>query len=55
MIHPDKKLARRFDLPGRSRAYTELVCSGDSGTREEIREKLMADQKVRMPGAALFG
>lgn len=51
MIHPDKKLARRFDLPGRSRAYTELVYSGDSGTREEIREKLMADQKVRMPGA----
>ena len=51
MMHPDKKIARRFDLPGRSRAYTELVYSGDSGTREEIREKLMADQKVRMPGA----
>ena len=35
MIYSDKKIARRFDLPGRSRAYTELVYSGDSGTREK--------------------
>lgn len=51
MIHPDKKLAKRFDLPSRSRAYNELVYSGDSGTREEIIEKLLEDQRKRMPGA----
>ena len=51
MIHPDKKLARRFDLPGRSRAYTELVYSGDSSTREEILEQIRAELDSRIPGA----
>ena len=51
MIHSDKKSARRFDLPRRSRAYTELVYSGDSGTKEEILGKIRADQESRMPEA----
>lgn len=28
MLHPEKKLARSFDMPGRSRKFTDLVYSG---------------------------
>ncbi len=45
MTHPDRKLAKRFDIPGRSAAFTDLVYGGTEGSWDKIRE----DQKRRMP------
>ena len=45
MTHPDRKLAKRFDIPGRSAAFTDLVYGGTEGSWDKIRE----DQKSRMP------
>ena len=50
MIHPEKRLAKRMDHPARSRAHTEEVYSGESGTREEIVEKMREEEEARLPG-----
>ena len=46
MKHPERKLAKRFDMPGRAAAFTDLVYSGERGSWNEIR----ADQASRLPG-----
>ena len=45
MNHPDRKLAKRFDMPGRASAFTDLVYSGEKGSWDDIR----ADQASRLP------
>ena len=46
MKHPERKLAKRFDMPGRAAAFTDLVYAGERGSWDEIR----ADQASRLPG-----
>ena len=46
MKHPERKLAKRFDMPGRAAAFTDLVYAGARGSWEDIR----ADQASRLPG-----
>ncbi len=50
MKHPDRKLAKRFDMPGRAAAFTDIVYSGTEGSWEQIRE----DQKNRMPETPVY-
>ena len=45
MKHPERKEAKRFDMPGRSAAFTDIVYSGEAGSWEKIR----ADQAGRLP------
>jgi len=45
MTHPDRKRAKRFDMPGRSAVFTDIVYSGTAGSWEKIRK----DQKNRLP------
>ena len=45
MKHPERKLAKYFDMPGRAAAFTDIVYSGTEGSWEKIRE----DQKKRLP------
>lgn len=45
MIHPERKSAKRFDMPGRSAAFTDIVYSGTAGSWEKIRR----DQQSRLP------
>lgn len=49
MNHPDRKKAKRFDMPGRSRYFTDQVYSGESGTRNEIWDRINEDLRSRMP------
>ena len=46
MIHPDRKAAKNFDMPGRARAFTDQVYAGENGSWDNIR----SDQKSRLPG-----
>ncbi|MBQ4353530.1 MAG: DUF3604 domain-containing protein [Clostridia bacterium] len=46
MKHPERKLAKCFDMPGRSAAFTDIVYSGERGSWDKIRE----DQRNRLPG-----
>ena len=36
MNHPDKYIAKRYDTPNRSRAFTDTVYNGESGTPAEL-------------------
>ena len=36
MNHPEKKIARRYDMPGRCRAFTDLVYNGENATKEQV-------------------
>ena len=45
MTHPDRKAAKRFDIPGRSADFTDIVYSGTEGSGE----KLQAVQKSFLP------
>ena len=45
MTHPERKNAKRFDMPGRAAAFTDFVYSGTEGSWEKIR----ADQRNRLP------
>ena len=45
MTHPERKSAKRFDMPGRAAAFTDFVYSGTEGSWEKIR----ADQRNRLP------
>ena len=45
MTHPDRKTAKRFDIPGRSADFTDIVYSGTEGSGE----KLQAVQKSFLP------
>lgn len=45
MTHPERKQAKRFDMPGRSAAFTDIVYSGTDGSWDKIR----GDQSVRLP------
>ena len=45
MTHPERKAAKRFDMPGRSAAFTDIVYSGTAGSWEKIRR----DQADRLP------
>ena len=47
MNHPDRKLAKCYDMPGRSAAFTDIVYSGEDGSWN----KIAADQKSRLPAA----
>ena len=50
MKHPERKLAKNFDMPGRAAAFTDIVYSGADGSWEKIRE----DQKNRLPEAPQY-
>ena len=50
MQHPERKLAKRFDMPGRARSFTDAVYSGESGTPEEVWERIRQGQKEFLPG-----
>lgn len=45
MTHPERKAAKRFDMPGRAAAFTDLVYSGSEGSWDKIRK----DQAERLP------
>ncbi|MBQ8509658.1 MAG: DUF3604 domain-containing protein [Clostridia bacterium] len=45
MIHPERKLAKRYDMPGRARSFTDIVYSGEAGNWNAINE----DQKRFLP------
>ena len=45
MTHPERKLAKRFDMSGRCAEFTDIVYSGESGTWEKLNET----QRRRMP------
>jgi len=51
MTHPDRKKAKRFDMPGRSAAYTDAVYSGTSATSRELRSKMSAAENAFHPPA----
>ena len=42
MVHPDRKKAKRYDNPGRCRAFTDAVYSGESDTTENLFKVLNA-------------
>lgn len=46
MTHPERKQAKRFDMPGRAAFFTDTVYAGTAGTGEQIN----ADQRARLPG-----
>ena len=54
MNHKDKYAAKRYDTPNRSRAFTDTVYSGESGTPEELWEKLHAAEHSFDPPAPAF-
>ena len=45
MTHPDRKLAKNFDMPGRAAYFTDQVYAGADGSWDNIK----ADQKKRLP------
>ncbi len=51
MTHPEKKLAKRFDTPGRAAFFTDTVYAGQAGSWAKIR----ADQKCRLPDPPRYG
>ena len=45
MTHPDRKLAKNFDMPGRAAYFTAQVYAGADGSWDNFK----ADQKKRLP------
>ncbi len=45
MNHPDKYIAKRYDTPNRSRAFTDAVYSGDSDTGANLVSRMNAAQR----------
>ncbi len=45
MNHPDKYVAKRYDTPNRSRAFTDTVYSGESDTPAALHGRLNAAQR----------
>ena len=49
MKHPEKYTAKRYDTPNRSRAFTDTVYSGESGTSADLWGKMNAAQRSYDP------
>ena len=49
MKHPEKYTAKRYDTPNRSRAFTDTVYSGESGTSADLWAKMNAAQRSYDP------
>lgn len=47
MKHPERKLAKRFDYPGRRRGFTDVVYGGEQSTWNQLREW----EKQQLPAA----
>ena len=54
MNHPDKYLAKRFDTPNRSAAFTDAVYAGDSADRATLMGRMNAAQRSYDPPAPEF-
>ena len=50
MTHPERKLAKRFDYPSRSAAFTDQVYAGTEGSGNRIQE----EQQSRLPEAPRY-
>lgn len=51
MEHPDRKKAKRYDSPGRCRAFTDTVYSGQSGSYSQLVHKIGQAQQAFEPPA----
>ena len=49
MKHPEKYTAKRYDTPNRSRAFTDTVYSGESGTSADLWAKMNDAQRSYDP------
>ena len=54
MNHPDKYLAKRFDTPNRSAAFTDAVYAGDSEDRATLMGRMNAAQRSYDPPAPAY-
>ena len=54
MNHPDKYLAKRFDTPNRSAAFTDAVYAGDSEDRATLMGRMNAAQRSYDPPAPVY-
>ena len=54
MNHPDKYLAKRFDTPNRSAAFTDAVYAGDSADRATLMSRMNAAQRSYDPPAPAY-
>ena len=49
MNHPNKYIAKRYDTPNRSKAFTDIVYSGESGESSTLWEHMNAAQRSLDP------
>ena len=49
MNHPDKYLAKRFDTPNRSQAFTDIVYSAASDTPSALWKRMNSAQRSLDP------
>ena len=54
MNHPDKYLAKRYDTPNRSAAFTDAVYAGDSADRATLMGRMNAAQRSYDPPAPAY-
>ena len=49
MDHPERKAARSYDLPGRSRTFTDIVYSGEGNAAEKYAALTKAEHMFDPP------
>lgn len=54
MIHPDRKLAKNFDMPCRARCFTDSVYEAKSNSPQKVRDRILKDQEKFLPNASKY-